>query len=191
MKWNQFIIIIGSVIAIQSAQASMITVTGDAAAGTGALTINQDIVFTITTETVNTSVFFVFDEVVTADAESTYLGFSGLNCSINGGALIALGGWIDNVSAVIADMTPNDGYIFGSIPSLFVNDVVTLHAGTGTMTGTSSDFNLWASGDYNLFMINGDGEAITDAVPEPATMALLGVSGAILCGIRRFYLRRS
>ena len=167
-------------------QAEMIAVGGDQTAETGTLTINQDIIFTVNAVPSDVSLIFVFDEIVTADDAYTKVSFSGLEFSVNGGARRSLESWVDNLTITMGDMTPNDGYIYlDELVTLAVDDKVTLHAGTGTMTEAKADFNPWASGDYNMYLLDGDGNQISDVVPEPATAGLLGISAMVFYAIRR------
>ncbi len=168
-----------------TAQAEMITVGGDQTNGTGTLTVNYDLVFTIT-ETVTTTTFFIFDEIVISDGGQSQMPFSGLEFSINGGSRITLNTWTDNVSGTVGDVTPNDGFIFGDSSSFVSGDTVTLHAGTGTMAFTDPTFNPWSSGDYDVFMAdNNTAERISDVVPEPATALLFGIGGLGAFIVRR------
>jgi len=175
-----------------TAQSEMITVGGDQTAGTGTITINQDITFNVTTA-YSGGLFFVFDEIVTAhDGSYNEEFFEGLTFSVNAGPALAIQRWTDNVTFNNLDGTPNDGWfsVTANLPALAVDDIVTLHAGTGIMTSTQSLFNPWSSGDYDIFLSNTSISRISDngvvsAVPEPATAGLLGISALVLFGIRR------
>ncbi len=172
------------------AQADMITVGGDQTAGTGTLTINQDITFEITAPVENAHLIFVFDEVVGADSERTWVSFLGLGFSVNGGEMLGLSQWCDNLDAPQGDMTSNDGFIHGQATSVEIGDVVTLHAGTGTMTSSDAAFNPWSSGDYSMFITNVDARISENGVvPEPATAGMLAVSGLLIAAYRRYFGR--
>lgn len=169
------------------AQAVLITVGGDQTAGTGTLTINQDITFNITSNRFGTLVF-VFDDVVgSADAQLDTANFSGLSFSVNGGgATNTIVYWTDNYTANHDDLTERDGYIYSTNPNwdLQIGDTVTLHAGTGTMGETESAFNPWSSGDYDMFL-SVSGNRISDVVPEPATALSLVLGSLVIGGYRR------
>ncbi len=172
------------------ARTEMITIGGDQAAVAGTLTLNYDLVFTITTASTHANPSFVFDEIVSNDGTYSVAKMEGLEFSVNGGDRIAIENWYDNSPGSANDQTYNDGLLQSSAqPELAINDIVTLHAGTGTMTGyimADANFNPWTSGDYTVFMANNSGIRLsTDAVPEPATAGLLGISALALYGIRR------
>jgi len=175
-----------------SVQADMITVGGDQTAGTGTLTINQDITFEITIAA--GQVAFVFDEIVASCDESlSQVFFAGLEYSINEDPRRGLGVWADNGCATQGDGTPNDGYLVevGPASAVEVGDIVTLHAGTGIMTSSDVTFNPWSSGDYSLFLANPDANRISEngVVPEPATAGMLAISGLLIVAYRRYFGR--
>ncbi len=116
-----------------SAQADMITVGGDQTAGTGTLTINQDINFTVTAD-LDGQILFIFDEIVTSDGGQNFTDMLGLEFSVNLGARTALTLWRDNAEFSMGEMTPNDGFIQGASATVAIGDIITLHAGTGTMS---------------------------------------------------------
>lgn len=176
-----------ALISYATTRAEMVTLGGNQTNGTGTITINQDIIFTVNMASTDvTSLVFVFDEIVKADAAYTKVSFSGLEFSINGEAGKSLESWVDNMAIAVGAMTPNDGYMFLDKKfTLAVGDTVTLCAGTGTMSEANARFNPWASGDYNMFLMNGDGNQISDVVPEPATAGLVGISALVLYVYRR------
>ncbi len=186
-KTKHWISILAAVMLCATAQAEMITMGGDQTAGTGTLTVNYDIVFTITTTHSGTALF-LFDEVTVVDGSYDGVTFSGLEFSVNGGSKLGIQNWVDNIDGTGGDLTPNDGYIYGNGLSLTIGDSVTLHAGTGTMTMSNPSFNPWTSGDYDVFMASGiSGDRISEngAVPEPATAGLLGISAIVFYALRR------
>ena len=186
-KTNITISILSALLLGATAQAELITLGGDQTAGTGTLTINYDLVFNITTPSTPTVFGFVFDEIVLSDGSFAQVSFSGLEFSINGGAHYSLNQWVDNRTGSVGDVTANDGYITtGSAETIVFGDIVTLHAGIGTMSTTAANFNSWASGDYDVFVIDGGGNQISDVVPEPATALLFGIGG-----IGAFIVRRN
>ena len=199
-NWKlQLVLAFGMLLAGTAARAEMITVGGDQTAGTGTLTINQDITFTINTSYGGNpeneggdSIYFVFDEIVQNDNSQDYASFSGLTYSINGAGSYAIDSWIDNFAATVGDITANDGFIYynNSDPLyLSPNDTITLHAGTGTMDGTAvPSFNPWSSGNYNMFIAGYDGARISDVVPEPSVFALSGLVGIGVLAIRRIFM---
>ena len=187
-KTTLWISILTALLLGAAAQAEMITVGGDQTAGTGTLTINQDITFTITTAGSGDWLSIVFDEIVTTDTTMDNVDFSGLEFSINGGVRKGFSIWKDNLDSTSGAVTPNDGIIQANLPSysLAINDTVTLHAGTGTMTSTEPTFNPWASGDHTMFLATGFGVKMSnDVVPEPATAGLLGISAVVFYALRR------
>ena len=184
-KTSIAISIIAALLLGATAQAEMITMGGDQTAGTGTLTINQDITFEVTVA--GTARIFVFDELVTDDGSSDRVDFSGLEWSVDGGPRANLTRWYDNRTSTFGDVTENDGFIYGGMIEVSIGSTITLHAGTGTMSTTKSSFNPWSSGDYDIFVTDSGGNQLTTlgVVPEPATAGLLGISGLILFGIRR------
>lgn len=167
-----------------AAQAVLITVGGDQTDGTGTLTFNEDAVFTATSTTVGT-LLFVFDEVVTSDGSLDNVNFSGLEFSINGGPRYAIANWTDNYTGNYRALTPNDAYIYYQ-PNVGITngDIVTIHAGTGTMNESAPNFNSWSSGDYQMFL-SVAGHQMSSVIPEPSTFMMLGVAGGLLFIIRR------
>jgi len=188
-KTNLWISTLATLLIGATAQAEMITVGGDPAAGTATLTINEDITFTITEATGPTYLFFIFDEIVTSDDSLTTGGFSGLEFSVNGGDKASIEDWRDNQVDTFGDVTANDGWIYGpTVYTVVADDTVTLHAGTGSMLQPVPSFNPWSSGDYDLFIVDihtGNKISGIGAVPEPATAGLLGISALVLYGLRR------
>ncbi len=72
--------------------------------------------------------------------------------------------------------------------NIFVGDVIRLHAGTGSSIG-SALFQVMPSGEYDLFVATEAGTLVgTGVIPEPSVLALVGVFGAGIFGIRRFFL---
>lgn len=190
MKTKLHHLITVALVTVGIAQAEMLTISGDQTAGTGSLTINQDINFTVTAGGSST-ILFIFDEIVTSDGNRDLVTFSGLEYSVNGGTKAPLVNWTDNLASVPAGaITANDGYIYASsLANISVGQTVTLHAGTGTMTGSAvGNFNPWTSGDYDMFITDISGNALSNVVPEPSVLALVGVFGAGVVGIRRFFL---
>jgi len=168
-------------------QSEMITLSGNQVLGSGKLTVNYDLTFTITMND-SSSVFFVFDEVVSSDGTDTTTSFEGLEYSINGGQRFSLTHWRDCFRySPTGDLTENDGYIYSSTSqTLAINDVVTLHAGTGSMTWFEGGFNPWESGDYKVFIMgSGANKISTDAVPEPASVMMLALGSLVVTGYRR------
>ena len=170
-------------------QAEMITVGGDPnSTGDPAwITINQDINFTVTAD--GEFQLFVFDEIVTSDGDGNGINFLGLEFSINGGSKIALDFWIDNMASTAGDITPNDGFILGDTTNLVEGTIVTLHAGTGTATSTAPNFNLWASGDVNIFLADVDAVAMSNVIPKPAAITLIALTGLGVIFTRRTFMR--
>jgi len=178
---------ISALLLAASAQAEMITLGGDQTAGTGTLTINQDITFELTVGG-NQQLGFIFRDIVLSDGGTDILNFSGLTYSIDGMPPLPLLRWDDNFATSAEDVTPNDGRIYGAYTIYYsAGSTVTLHAGTGTMTSTSTGFNPWSSGDYEIFVANPAGTKISDngVVPEPATAGLLGISAVVFYALRR------
>ena len=183
-KATRWISILAALLLGASSQADMITVGGDQTAGTGTLTVNQDLTFTLTAA-FNGPVMFVFDEVVISDGGQTYAYISGLEYSING-TRHSIGRWMDNFAANIGTVTDNDGWLLTDSQTFSIGDTIVLHAGTATTyAGGGSAFNPWSSGDYDVYMMSNSGGLMSDAVPEPATAGLLGIAALALYGIRR------
>ena len=173
-----------------SAQADMITTGGDQTAGTGTLTINHDITFLVINDH-SGSLFFTFDEIVTDDDTPDEPLFSGLYVSVNNGTQYSVTHWGDNLTWANEDWTANDGYLFGSTSfSVEIGDTITLHAGTGTMSGTNPTFNSWASGDYTVFVTDDNGIKLSEngVVPEPATASMMALVAGLGFLIRRHFV---
>lgn len=156
------------------------------------MTINvaQDITFTVTADA--DLRYFVIDEGNLPANTGNYERInsnSGLSFSINGGALTPASSWIDYAGTLVGnDVTTYDSLLRVDPISIFIGDVVTLHTGTGSGIG-SAEFQVMPSGEYEMFIATQTGTALgSGVIPEPSVLALVGVCGAGLFGVRRFFL---
>ena len=193
MKKKLQLILATSLLAAGIAQAVLITTTDEPNpmfVGFNDMSINaaQDVSFTVTADAALR--YFVIDEgnVTANSGEFERINSnSGLSFSINGGALAPVESWIDYAGTfVVGDVTTFDSLLRVDPINVFVGDVVTLHAGTGSSLGNSL-FQVMPSGDYDLFIATESGTMV-GAIPEPSVLALVGVFGAGIFGIRRFFL---
>lgn len=174
-----------AVIFIPAAQADLVTLTGDIAAGTGQITINNDITFDINTS--GNVLTMVFDEWTTSDGTPALAHIAGdtsvFGYSINGGGTLTTNTrFRDNFGMTLGDISPNDGYLtFESLPPVSPGDVFTVKAGTYSIDATAG-FNP-ALNNYSfcgsVFLTNTAGNRISNivvGVPEPSSVLLLGIS---------------
>jgi len=178
-------------VASASAQSSIadITVSGSAP-GTVALTLLNDVSFTITNTTGDAFILTVFENSVPINASQIFATASAstLQMSVNGGTLYPLSNWVDG-GYINNAMTADDSYMWAGLydrGAVAVGSTVILHAGTITAT-VPAGFDVMASGSYNLFLADGNGKALTAVapVPEPTTLALAALGGASLLLLRR------
>lgn len=183
--------------AVQLAKGVYIDFSGTPGAQPVSMTLTQDVNFTITQTTSLSTMMFVIDNLfATPDAGLTAISVwsAQLEFSINGGAHRQILDWVDNLGFDYNGMTAGDGYISmtGVMETfnLSAGDVVTLHAGTMTsLKPPPADFNLGADGNYNMYMVDGNGYSITGTVPEPASVLMISLGGALIAGYRRFFGR--
>ena len=175
-----------------AAQASLITVGGDPAAGTAYLTFNQDMRFTVNADSAF-GMTLIFDEAVISDGVLTQLtgNFSTVWYVEGTAQTNGIGGcsWVDNYADSFRGLTPNDGVINinHALKDLHIGDVVVLEAATLTTSASVAGFNQWNSGDYNIYLADNMGNIIStvgSAIPEPATAGLLGISVGVIWVIR-------
>ncbi|MCF7848812.1 MAG: hypothetical protein K9M45_08190 [Kiritimatiellales bacterium] len=183
-------IVVVAAFILQNASAILITTGGDPANTNAFVAYSHDVTFTIESATT----FFLFavdDAVAVADSSRTFLNFGGLNFSINGGSPTNFSAWADNLASNVGDLTTRDSYFQpAAMPALSIGDSVTIHAGTGTVTQASSDFQLFPTGNYSMYMCDGSGSRISDivSIPEPTTLVFIGIFGSVLIGLRRTFL---
>ncbi len=182
---------------------SQITVSGDFAAGTGQLAIQQDLTFTITSAVSGSSGYMLVFEGMNGgpDASQTEMLTSQdtWQRSINGGAsspVTASSGYFifaDRLggSGSYGDITANDSYLritnSDESFSYATATTVTMQAITFTFQNTSAGFDSDAIGSFsgNVYLANmANGLRISDnlaisAVPEPSTYALGGGIAAL------------
>ena len=96
MKLKKIALMLTICSGIQTVQAIPITVTGDAASGTGAITFASDVHFTITNPNHIGLIQLTIENSVPEDgAFPTVYGDTGLRASINGGADLTFGAFRD------------------------------------------------------------------------------------------------
>ena len=190
MKFKS-LLLTGVFCAATSLQAAVsITSGGSGAAGTGFITFDQDVTFTITQVLFTGGIVFVIDEaVVPSDGTQDLLAATGLHYDANGGTPIDVNLWRDNWATTQNSLTPSDSF-FGDATSInaSIGDTVTLHAGTLTLNAASATFTVFPSGSYNMFVVDLGGTQISAlgvTVPEPSAYALVM---AMACGV--FYWGR-
>lgn len=194
MKKTVWITLLVAALGIFSASASII-VSGDITDNfsTFTLQISEDITFDV----VNSGDVYIlaFDEWVASDGgpqvnpydnPDAYLMMQVNDGSVNPYSIESLS---DNFDSDFGDMTANDGYIYlDDSLSVLMGNTVTIKAATYTFKGLEG-FNEDAIGTFsgNVFLANATGNRLStsEAVPEPATAGLLGISVGALWLIRR------
>lgn len=155
------------------------------------LTLAETVTFTATADT--QLKYFVLDEANpsanTGEFERIQT-LSGLSYSINGGALNPVTQWIDYAGTfVTGDVTTYDTLLSTDPVALTAGDTVTLFAGTATSSASGNFFQMPSSGDYSMFMATESGTQVgIGVVPEPSVIALVGIFGGGLLGVRRMFM---
>ncbi|MDV6031738.1 MAG: hypothetical protein F9B45_16930 [Phycisphaera sp. RhM] len=160
-----------------------IIISGDVNAGTGVLTISDDITFDITSDGI--AQILNFDEWGDPqDGTQDFLGsFAGtISFQVNGSDVDRpLDFILDNLTSTLNQLTPNDAYI-GWFPSLAVStgDVVTIESGSWAIP-TATDWNPATTGSFNgnVFLTDNNGNQVSSAVsisavPEPNSAMFFG-----------------
>lgn len=198
---------------VGSTSFGQIVVSGDFAAGTGQLAIQQDLTFTITNTVSGSSGYILVFEGMNGgpDAAQTEIATDQNTWlrSINGGANSTVTGptahflFTDRLggSGYYGDMEPNDSYLRLTSNSESFNYVaattVTMRAVTFTFSSDAkSGFDSDAMGSFsgNVYLANfATGLRMSDkiaisAVPEPSTYALCG--GIAALGLSLWLRRR-
>jgi hypothetical protein len=164
--------------------------------GSGAplqLTLLESISYTVTASgSANDAPVFVFAGVGNIFSNSFPSATGSMAFSINGGALNPM----TTVNSGVAsfDVVANDLYVFGAVPGVAVDDVVTLMAGTLTTSGSFAGLAP-TNGSFTSFLVNGSGNRIsTNGVPVGGSVRvseggnsaiLLLVSAAAMLALRR------
>jgi hypothetical protein len=152
------------------------------------LTLALPVTYTITASGTN-GPLFVFQNIA-----NEVLGYQpavtgSLSYSIDGGTLQSIT-VLSAGNINVGNIQPTDWYLFGNNAfsgTVFqVGDVVTLFSGSITTTGVHANFPDAppANGLYSTFIADGTGANIS-AVPEPGSLALLGIGGGALLLISR------
>lgn len=178
-----------------SASAASITVVAPTPTTNGSLTISEDLIFSVTSNVINSGINFVMDEWVTGDGGSNGSFLSpDLAISINGGAVSLPAFIIDNPNSFNTwpDITANDGWFGHPDPLNFlIGDVITLKSGSYTLQSDSGllGFNSQSNQVFTgtMFITNGSAVRVSNivALPEPSSALLLGGSLAGLLIRRR------
>ena len=115
----------------------------------------------------------VFDEAQTDVGNDRFNTFTGPD--LGGGAISFVGeaGYVNNA------ITANDPYIatLSALP-FNIGDIVTFAGGTSQLTAVASNYDIFASGSYEVFLTDTFGLRMTtngQAVPEPTSALLLSV----------------
>lgn len=190
MKNLVFIFIFSLV--ILNAEAVLITTGGNPSTGSGFITFEHDVIFTITsTGPIPAGRLFVIDEAISPLAQIHTTITAGLTYSVNGSGNYSIGTWYDNWPGGVNDISAGDsGLSATETGPLSFNDTVTLNAGTGFMTTVPNPvFQMLPSGNYDMFIADGNGTRISNiqSVPEPSVIALVGIFGGGLWLVRRNY----
>lgn len=184
------LLLISSLLMCITSYGIQLTLSGDQTGGTGVLTFSQDVTFEITTAINDDFVDFVVQNVSINGTNGNTITFSGLEMSVNGGTKEPLTAWTDRANVEENDISENDGKLLNDDSlTLSIGDVVTIHAGSGTMTQTLTAFNPWTSGNYTMFMVDSSNTIISnDAIPEPYSIALICLFSGGLIVIRRILI---
>jgi hypothetical protein len=166
-----FLLGMASLTSVASA-AVTVTTSGSGAGGDATITMPQ-IQFTATSAFAGGVLVIVFDEAQPNAGNDRFLNFTGP--ALGGGAIsfVAESGYSGN------DITANDPYIltFAALP-FNIGDIVTFAGGSSQLTSVESNYTIFASGSYEVFLANDPGQRLTangQAVPEPASALLLSV----------------
>jgi hypothetical protein len=153
------------------------------------MTLSQSVNY-VMTSTIFTTPTFLFDEVGNVFGDNIHNVTGNITFSINGGAPQSFSGM--NSGITFQSSTANDLYIFDSVASFTIGDIVTLNAGTLTTTTSvtgaapaAGSFTTWVTDDL-AGQISSNGVA----VPEPSIGALLALAG-VTCALIRLRPRRS
>ncbi|MDQ6765607.1 MAG: PEP-CTERM sorting domain-containing protein [Verrucomicrobiota bacterium] len=153
------------------------------------LTLNQPVVFTITSALANgNGPAFVFKNVGSNPFGNNITPMTGtITFSINNGAAQTVN--MGNSGFAIGTITANDLYIFGALPGASVGNVIRLNSGTLTTTGNVPGLRP-ANGSYTTVITDGSGVLSSTngvaVVPEPQSVALLVAGGlGLLVAVRR------
>jgi len=188
MKLKKLALMLTLCSGIQTVQAIPITVTGDAASGTGAITFASDVHFTITNPNHIGLIQLTIENSVPEDgAFPTVYGDTGLRASINGGADLTFGAFRDRG---LSFGTPSIRLWIDSPPPLSVGDIFTVKAGTATMPYADAAFNLPTSGDYEMVLLGNTNAILSDpgVIPEPTTLVLTSIIGTGILAARRIFI---
>jgi hypothetical protein len=166
-----FLLGMASLTSVASA-AVTVTTSGTGAGGDATITMPQ-IQFTATSAFAGGVLGLVFDEAQPNAGNERFLNFTGP--ALGGGAIsfVAESGWESGA------VTANDPYIatFFALP-FNIGDIVTFAGGSSNLTSAASNYTIFASGSYEVFLVNESAARVSangQAVPEPASALLLSV----------------
>jgi len=169
----------------------LVRIAGDVRNGTGTLTFDNDINFTITST--DNFQFVVFDEWTTSDGDLDVvdlLGGSVFAFSINGVDNSDSARLFDNLANTVNDITPNDGYVLTNFShTVNAGDTLSVKASTYSLDANPNFNPALANFSFNgqMFLANSNGNRISNVVPEPTSLATIAVfcMGVILGRRRR------
>lgn len=166
-----FLLGMASLTSVASA-AVVVTTSGTGAGGDATISL-PEIRFTATAAFAGGGLLLVFDEAQTAGDRVFSSDFMGPNLA--GGAI----DYVIESGYVGGAITANDPYIatFTALP-FNIGDIVTFAGGSSQLTSVESNYDIFASGSYEVFLTNDIGQRLSangQAVPEPASALLLSV----------------
>ena len=192
MKLKKLALILTLCSGIQTVQAIPITVTGDAASGTGAITFESDVHFTITYPFHGGVIKLAIEDSVPEDsAVPTLYGDTGLRASINGGEDLIFYAMRDyGYTNPFAETSLRLWIYMPSTLPVAAGDILTVKAGTAIMPSADAAFNLPASGDYEMVLLTNGGNVMSDygVIPEPTTLVLTSIIGTGILAVRRIFI---
>lgn len=154
-----------------------IVINAPTASSAGNITFQQDLTFTITT---NTSGFvnLVFDEWITSgDGATNSMFYPGIQYSVNVGPTLTFtfSDIYDN-GPMLGGITPKDGLLMVTNQALFANDQFTIKAGSYAIpqvAGFNPQTNQIFSGNLFLVASGSSYNRISNIIPEPSASTLL------------------
>lgn len=157
-------------------QAVQITTGGTGAGGDAFMTISQDITFTITDY--NIGFYFIIEDAHASGTVRNFATVAGMYYKVNEGSWLTFQRWGDRMGADVGDVTVNDSFLSPTAAGVvYSNDTVTLKSGTLMITEVDAYWDIFPTGDYDMFISDNVGVRISDVVSDPpAVPAHLSIS---------------